>query len=110
MSEEDLADFYKIKDKLINSEALASPDFLDLDKYPLIMALDFSVKAMCVTISQVQKCLDGQFQEKTALLFREEMFSVRTKLVVTSWGVSHVRKGTRHLCLAAQASALFGGN
>ena len=67
MSEEDLADFYKIKDKLINSEALASPDFSDLDKYPLIMALDFSIKAMCVTISQVQKCLDGQFRRR--LLF-----------------------------------------
>ena len=67
MSEEDLADFYKIKDKLINSEALASPDFSDLDKYPLIMALNFSVKAMCVTISQVQKCLDGQFRRR--LLF-----------------------------------------
>ena len=35
MSEEDLADFYKIKDKLINSEALASPYFSDLDKYPV---------------------------------------------------------------------------
>ena len=28
MSEEDLTDFYKIKEKLLNSEALASPDFL----------------------------------------------------------------------------------
>ena len=50
MSEEDLDDFYKIKDKLINSEALDSPNFSNLDKYPLIMALDFSIKAMCVTI------------------------------------------------------------
>ena len=61
MTEEDLADFYDIKAKLINSEALASPDFSDLDKYPLIMGLDFSIKAMCVTVSQVQKCLDEQY-------------------------------------------------
>ena len=67
MSDEDLTDFYKIKDKLINSEALASPDFSDLDKYPLIMGLDFSIQAMCVTISQIQKCLDGLFRRR--LLF-----------------------------------------
>ena len=67
MSEEDLADFYKIKDMLINSEALASPDFSDLDKRPLIMGLDFSIQAMCVTISQVQKCLDGL--DRRRLLF-----------------------------------------
>ena len=67
MSEEDLADFYKIKDMLINSEALASPDFKDLDKRPLIMGLDFSIQALCVTISQVQTCLDGQ--ERRRLLF-----------------------------------------
>ena len=62
MAEEDLADFYNIKAKLINSEALASPDFSDLDKYPLIMGLDFSIQAMCVTISQIQKCLDEQYR------------------------------------------------
>ena len=67
MSEEDLADFYKIKDLLINSEALASPDFSDLDKRPLIMGLDFSIQAMCVTISQVQTCLDGL--DRRRLLF-----------------------------------------
>ena len=67
MSDEDLTDFYKIKDNLINSEALASPDFSDLDKYPLIMGLDFSIQAMCVTISQIQKCLDGLFRRR--LLF-----------------------------------------
>ena len=67
MSEEELEDFYKIKDKLIKSEALASPDFSDLDKQPLIMGLDFSIKAMCVTISQVQKCLDGSYRQR--LLF-----------------------------------------
>ena len=67
MSEEDLADFYKIKDMLINSEALASPDFSDLDKRPLIMGLDFSIQAMCVTISQVQTCLDGL--DRRRLLF-----------------------------------------
>ena len=60
-SEEDLTDFYNIKEKL-NSKALASPDFLDLDKYPLTMGLDFSIQAMCVTISQIQKCLDGQYR------------------------------------------------
>ena len=62
MSEEDLADFYNIKAKLINSEALASPDFSDQDKYPLIMGLDFSIQAMCGTISQIQKCLDEQYR------------------------------------------------
>ena len=67
MSEEDLADFYKIKDRLINSEALACPDFSDLDKHPLIMGLDFSVQAMCVTISQIQECLDGLHRRR--LLF-----------------------------------------
>ena len=67
MSEEELADFYNIKDMLINSEALASPDFTDLDKRPLIMGLDFSTQALCVTISQVQTCLDGQ--ERRRLLF-----------------------------------------
>ena len=31
------------------------------------MALDFSIKAMCVTITQVQKCLDRQYRRR--LLF-----------------------------------------
>ena len=31
------------------------------------MALDFSIKAMCVTISQVQKCLDDMYRRQ--LLF-----------------------------------------
>ena len=47
---------------------------------------------------------------ETALLFREEMFSVRTKLVVTSWRVSYLRLGTLHLHMAAQTSTVLGGD
>ena len=95
MSEEDLADFYKIKDKLINSEALASPDFSDLDKYPLIMALNFSVKAMCITIFQVQKCLDRQFRRRLLFcsgrkcsLSRQNWLSHHGESATFFWGLS----------------------
>ena len=87
MSKEDLENFYNIKEKLINSEALASPDFSDLDKYPLIMALDFSVKAMCVTISQVQRCLDGQCRQQ--LLFCSgRKCSASGESAMFIWGLS----------------------
>ena len=108
MSEEDLTDFYNIKEKLINSEALASPDFSDLDKYPLIMGLDFSIQAMCVTISQIQKCLDGLFSKKTIVLLRKKMFTVGTKLVFTSRGVSHICLGTDHLRLVVEEGTIPG--
>ena len=89
MSDEDLMDFYKIKDKLINSEALASPDFSDLDKYPLIMGLDFSIQAMCVTISQIQKCLDG-------LLRRRLLFCMGRKCSTSgqNWSSHHGESAT----------------
>ena len=95
MSEEELEDFYKIKDKLINSEALASPDFSDIDKHPLIMVLNYSIKAMCVTISQVQKCLDGR--SRWRLLFcsgikcspsRQNWLSHHGESATFVWGLS----------------------
>ena len=97
MSEEDLADFYNIKAKLINSEALASPDFSDLDKYPLIMGLDFSIQAMCVTILM-----------KTIVLYWPKVLTVRTKLVFTSQRISYICLGTDNLCLAVEEGALLG--
>ena len=107
MSEEDLADFYKIKDKLINSEALASPDFSDLDKYPLIMGLDFSVQAMCVTISQIQRCLDRVVPKKTVVLHGKEVFNVRTKLVLTPWRVGNLRLGIDNQCMVVEKGRPF---
>ena len=103
MSEEDLADFYKIKDMLINSEALASPDFKDLDKRPLIMGLDFSIQALCVTISQVQTCLDGQ--ERRRLLFCSGRKCPRL-----FWGISNIHLGTDDVCMAAEESTLPRGD
>ena len=49
----------KIKQSLLNSEALATPKFTTLHKNPFIVGLDFSIKAIGVTLSQVQKGKDG---------------------------------------------------
>ena len=51
--------FEKIKQSLLNSEALAAPKFTALHKSPFIVGLDFSIKAIGVTLSQVQKGKDG---------------------------------------------------
>ena len=51
--------FEKIKQSLLNSEALAAPKFTTLHKNPFIVGLDFSIKAIGVTLSQVQKGKDG---------------------------------------------------
>ena len=93
MSEDNLEDFYNIKEKLIKSEALASPDFSDLDKYPLMMALDFSIKAMCIAISQVQKCLDGMYQRRLLFCSGRKMFSCRKK----NW-LSHHGESATFIC------------
>ena len=43
--------FKKIKQSLLNSEALAAPKFTTLHKKPLIAGVDFSIKAIGVTLS-----------------------------------------------------------
>ena len=53
-------DFRRIKESILDSEALSSPDFLDLKMFPFIMGLDFSKLAIAVTISQIQRCKDGE--------------------------------------------------
>ena len=106
MSEEDLADFYKIKDMLINSEALASPDFSDLDKRPLIMGLDFSIHAMCVTISQVQTCLDGLDRRRLLFCSGRKCSPSGRNWLVTSWGISDIHVGTDDLHVVAEESTL----
>ena len=54
-----LKSFKKIKQSLLNSEALAAPKFTTLHKNPFIVVLNFSIKAIGVTLSQVQKGRDG---------------------------------------------------
>ena len=61
-------DFHRIKNALLDSEALSSPDFTDLKTYPFIVSLDFSGLAIAVTISQVQMCQDGQFRRRLLLV------------------------------------------
>ena len=52
--------FERIKQSLLNSEALAVPKFITLQQNPFIVGLDFSIKAIGVTLSQVQKGKDGK--------------------------------------------------
>ena len=52
---EALRDFEEIKQSSLKSEALAAPKFTILHKNLFIVGLDFSVKAIGVTLSQVQK-------------------------------------------------------
>ena len=47
------ADFAKIKQSLLDSEALAAPKFTTLQKNHFIVGLAFSAKAISVTLSQV---------------------------------------------------------
>ena len=42
MTEQDLADFYELKKRLIQSEALGHPEFSDLAQIPFILGLDWS--------------------------------------------------------------------
>ena len=51
--------FEKIKHGLLNSKALTASKFTTLHKNPFIVGLDFSIKAIGVTLSQVQKGKDG---------------------------------------------------
>ena len=57
-------DFHKIKNSLLNSEALASPNFKDLSKHPFILGLDFSNLAIGITLSQIQQCRDGDTRRR----------------------------------------------
>ena len=50
--------FERIKQSLLNSEALVVPKFTTLQQNPFIVELDFSIKAIGVTLSQVQKGKD----------------------------------------------------
>ena len=43
--------FEKLKQSLLDSEALAAPKFTTLHKNPFIVGLDFSIKAIGVTLS-----------------------------------------------------------
>ena len=52
--------FGRIKQSLLNSEALVAPKFTTLKQNPFIVGLDFSIKAIGVTLSQVQKGKDGK--------------------------------------------------
>ena len=54
------ADFAKIKQSLLDSEVLAAPKFTTLHRNPFIVGLDFSAKAIGVTLSQVQQGKDHQ--------------------------------------------------
>ena len=110
MSDEDLADFYKIKDKLINSEALASPDFSDLDKYPLIMGLDLSYPSnVCDNLTNPE-VLGRIVPKKTVVLHGKKVFNIRTELVLTPWRVGYLCLGIDNLCMVVEKGALFGGN
>ena len=59
--------FERIKQSLLNSEALAVPKFTRLQQNPFIVGLDFSIKAIGVTLSQVQKGKYGK--EHRCLLY-----------------------------------------
>ena len=52
--------FKRIKQSFLNSEALAVPKFTMLQQNMFIVGLDFSIKAISVTLSQVQKGKDGK--------------------------------------------------
>ena len=67
MTEQDLADFYELKKRLIQIKALGHPDFSDLAQRPFILGLDWSKEAIGYSISQVQKCSDGE--ERRRLIF-----------------------------------------
>ena len=107
MSEEDLTDFYKIKEKLLNSEALASPDFSDPG---LNMGLDFSIHAMGCNNLTNSEMLGRIILKKTAVLYGEEVFTIRTKLVFTPRRISHVHLGVDDLCMVVKEGAILGGN
>jgi hypothetical protein len=52
---------------LLNSEALSSPNFEDLEEHPFIVGIDWSARAIGATLSQIQKCANGEFRKR--LLF-----------------------------------------
>ena len=51
--------FRRIKQSLLESEVLAAPKFTTLQQNPFIVGLDFSTKAIGITLSQVQQGKDG---------------------------------------------------
>ena len=53
-------DFIKIKQSLLDSEALAAPKFTILHRNLFIVGLDFSAKAIGITLSRVQQGKDQQ--------------------------------------------------
>ena len=55
--------------KLIKLEVLAAPKFTTLHKNLFIVGLDFSIKAMGVTLSQVQKGKDGSEHRRLLYCF-----------------------------------------
>ena len=64
--------FEKIKRSLLNSEALDTPKFTTLHKNPFIVGLDFSIKAIGVTLSQVQKGKDGSEHRRLHYCFGQK--------------------------------------
>ncbi len=108
LTEEELADFYSIKKSLLESEALAAPNFADVVNHPFILSLDWSCEAMCVTVSQVHKCQDGQYRRR--LLFctgrkngsaAKKYSSHKGELSALMWGLKvydHVLKYSPFLC------------
>ena len=62
-------DFAKIKQSLLDSEALAAPKFTTLHRNPFIVGLDFSAKAIGVTLSQVQQGKDQQEHRRLLYCF-----------------------------------------
>ena len=62
-------DFAKIKQSLLDLEALAAPKFTTLQKNPVIVGLDFSTKAIGVTLTQVQHGKDHQEHQRLLYCF-----------------------------------------
>ena len=56
--------FGRIKQSLLESEALAVPKFTMLQQIPFVIGLDFSTKAIGVTLSQVQQGKDGNEHQR----------------------------------------------
>ena len=61
--------FKRIKQSVLNSEALVAPKFTTLQQNPFIVGLDFSIKANGVTLSQVQKGKDGKEHQRLLYCF-----------------------------------------
>ena len=54
---------------MLNSEVLAAPKFTRLQQNPFIVGQDFSMKAISVTLSQVQRGKDGKEHQRLLYCF-----------------------------------------